>query len=248
MQKLFQDMQFYTDIHCHILPGVDDGAGDMEESMQMLRIAYANHIRRMIVTPHHKPMHRHAGQEKIQELIAELSERMKQEQMEISLYPGSELYYSTELVDKLESRRACTMAESAYVLVEFAPMDDWEYIRNGINTLIMAGYIPILAHAERYRSVCTNVPGVEELIGMGAYIQVNASGIMGKQGHTAKQFTRTLLKRRLVHFVATDAHDCVNRSPDLEKCAQWMEKRYGSAYVYELLWENPSWVIEGEYI
>lgn len=146
MQKLFQDMQFYTDIHCHILPGVDDGAGDMEESMQMLRIAYANRIRRMIVTPHHKTMHRHAGQEKIQELIAELSERMKQEQMEISLYPGSELYYSTELVDKLESRRACTMAESAYVLVEFAPMDDWEYIRNGINTLIMAGYIPILAH------------------------------------------------------------------------------------------------------
>jgi protein-tyrosine phosphatase len=248
MEKSSRVMQGYTDIHCHILPGVDDGSQNIEESMGMLRIAYENQIRRIIVTPHNKPMHHNADQDKIKELITELAAKMKQEDISILLYPGNELYYCNELVEKLEAQKACTMAESSYVLVEFAPVDSWEYIRNGINNLIMGGYIPILAHVERYKEMCASTERTEELIEMGAYIQVNASSIMGKYGFGTRHFTRTLLKNKLVHFVATDAHNCENRSPDLDRCAQWIEKKYGRPYARKLLWENASRVIEGEYI
>ena len=225
MGKLSQIMQGYTDIHCHVLPGVDDGSQNIEESMQMLRIAYQNQIKRIIVTPHNKPMRHNAGPEKI-----------------------SELYYCDELVDKLENHKACTMADTAYVLVEFSPADSWEYIRNGMNSLIMGGYIPILAHVERYREICVSTERIEELIEMGAYIQVNVSSIMGKYGMTTRHFTRVLLKKKLVHFVATDAHNCENRTPELEQCARWIEKKYGQTYARQLLWDNASRVIEGEYI
>ncbi len=112
----------------------------------------------------------------------------------------------------------------------------------------MGGYIPILAHVERYREVCASLERIEELIGMGAYIQVNASSIMGKYGLSTRHFTRTLLKKKLVHFVATDAHNCESRAPELEKCATWIEKKYGQTYARQLLWDNASRVIEGEYI
>ncbi len=248
MGKLSQIMQGYTDIHCHVLPGVDDGSQNIEESMQMLRIAYQNQIKRIIVTPHNKPMRHNAGPEKISELIAQLTMQMKREKIEIALYSGNELYYCDELVDKLENHKACTMADTAYILVEFSPADSWEYIRNGMNSLIMGGYIPILAHVERYREICVSTERIEELIEMGAYIQVNVSSIMGKYGMTTRYFTRVLLKKKLVHFVATDAHNCENRTPELEQCARWIEKKYGQAYARQLLWDNASRVIEGEYI
>lgn len=248
MRKTFRSLQGYTDIHCHILPGIDDGAKDMEESMEMLRIAYENRIRRMIVTPHNKPMHHNAGKERIGELIEQLTIQMKRQNIQIDLYPGSELWYCDELVEKLERKQACTMADTRYVLVEFSPADSWEYIRNGINSLIMGGYLPILAHAERYKTVCADVARVEELIEMGTYIQVNVSGVMGKYGMAAKRLTRTLLKQKLVHFVATDAHNCENRTPAIEKCGKWLEKKYGETYARQLLWENASQVIKGEYI
>ena len=137
MGKSSQIMQGYTDMHCHVLPGVDDGSQNMEESIEMLRIAYRNQIRRIIVTPHNKPMRHNAGQEKINELIAQLTAQMKREKIEIAFYPGNELYYCDELVEKLENHKACTMADTAYVLVEFSPADSWEYIRNGINKRII---------------------------------------------------------------------------------------------------------------
>ncbi len=99
MGKSSQIMQGYTDMHCHVLPGVDDGSQNMEESIEMLRIAYRNQIRRIIVTPHNKPMRHNVGQEKINELIAQLTAQMKREKIEIAFYPGNELYYCDELVE-----------------------------------------------------------------------------------------------------------------------------------------------------
>lgn len=248
MSKISVNRDNYTDIHIHILPGVDDGSKNLDMSMEMLRHAYAEGIRTMVVTPHNKPMHHNVGKEKMQELIHLLRAQMKQEKIEIELYPGNELYYRENLVKCLEEGKASTMAGSRYVLIEFQPTDRWEYIRDGVNDMLMAGYRPILAHVERYQEVCKDVERVSRLREMGCCIQVNASSVIGKYGLGIKGYVKKLLKQRLVDFIATDAHNAANRTPDMAKCAEYICRKYGAEYRNSLLTENPSKVIRDEYL
>ncbi len=241
-------MKPYIDIHSHILPGIDDGSKDFFTSMQMLKIASDNGITAIIVTPHNKPSRHNAGSLKIGSLIADLKEQMADEDIAIELYEGNELYYRSGLVEEIINGKALTMAGSDYVLVEFGPMDDYDYIRNGIYSLMAGGYYPILAHVERYARISGRAERVEDLIQMGCYIQVNAGSIMGNLGFETRLFARKLLKERLVHFVATDAHDTGKRSPYIKECASLIGKKYGEDYRRELMYENPVHVIRNEYI
>ena len=152
------------------------------------------------------------------------------------------------MVGELEEKRVCTMADSDYVLVEFGPMDGMEHIRGGLYQVLSAGYRPILAHVERYENVCKDVGRVEDLIAMGCYIQVNGGSILGKYGLGVKQMLRKLLKKKLVHFVATDAHSSGKRSPEMAECAHYLQKRYGEEYTDRLLRVNPSQIIANRYI
>ncbi|NBI92309.1 hypothetical protein D3Z45_17480 [Lachnospiraceae bacterium] len=241
-------MEGYIDIHSHILPGIDDGAKDFEMSMEMLKIAYDNKIRKIILTPHNKLGRHNARPEKIRELVERIEMTARAADMDITFYAGNELYYSSEAVHSLEEGLACTMADSSYVLVEFGPMDSLEHIRGGIYQILSAGYRPIIAHAERYESVCAKVGNVEDLSAMGCYIQVNAGSVMGQYGMGIRQFLKKVMKRELVHFIATDCHDKSRRSPKLLECARYMEKKFGKEYTHRLLCENPICVIENRYI
>lgn len=248
MSKIAKNNHNYTDIHIHVIPGVDDGSENLDMSMEMLKLAYEEGIRRMIVTPHNKPMHHNVTKEKMQELLQLLRVRMKQEELEIELYPGNELYYREDLVKCMEQGKAITMADSRYVLIEFQPADRWEYIRDGINDMLMAGYRPILAHIERYQEVAKEMERVIRLKEMGCYIQVNTASVMGRYGMGIKRYVRKLLKQQLVDFVATDAHNATTRTPDMAKCAEYISKKCGAEYRNRLLTENPSKVISDEYI
>ncbi len=238
----------YTDIHIHILPGVDDGSKNIDMSMEMLRHAYAEGIRRIIATPHNKPMHRNVGRKKMQELLDLLRMKMEQEDIEIELYPGNELYYREGSVECLERGEAATLADSRYVLLEFVPTDSWEYIRDGVNTMLMAGYRPILAHIERYQEVCRDMERAIRLRRMGCYIQINAASVTGRYGMGIKHTVKKMLRQEIVDFIATDAHNAADRAPDLAKCREYIGRKYGDEYLRRLLIENPSKVIGDEYI
>ena len=173
---------------------------------------------------------------------------MLKENITIELYIGSELYYRSGLLEEIENDTAVTMADSRYVLVEFNPLEDYDYIRNGIYSLLMGGYYPILAHTERYQNVCFKKYGIDDLIEMGCYIQVNAASIMGKTGSKTKRFVKNMLKQRQVHFVATDAHDLGKRAPYLSGCADYISKKYGGDYGQQLFCTNPLYVIEDQEI
>lgn len=241
-------MMRYIDIHSHLLPGIDDGAKNLEMSMEMFRIAAADGIGQMILTPHNKPVHKNAGPAKIKNMTQQLRECLKEEKIDIQLYTGSELYYRSDVLEELDEGRALTMADSEYTLIEFGPMDAYDYIRGGIYKIMAGGYRPILAHAERYESVCAEAERVEDLIAMGCYIQVNAGSIMGQYGLKTRLFTRRLLKQRLVHFVASDAHNTEKRCPAIHECAKYIEKKYGQGFAEKLLIDNPMRVINDEYI
>lgn len=241
-------MESYIDIHSHILPGIDDGAENFETSMQMLRIAQNQGIRSIILTPHYKPMHHNAHPESLAALRERLLEGMKREGLDIGLYFGNEFYFHSGMFRRLEEKQACTMAGSAYVLIEFGPMDGFGTIRNGLYEALSQGYRPILAHVERYANVSSQRGQVEELVQMGSYIQINAGSLMGKFGFAARQFTKRLLGDGLVHFVATDAHNAGNRSPQLAECEKYVSRKFSGEYAKRLFLENPLCVIRDEYI
>lgn len=236
------------DVHSHILPGVDDGSDCMEKSIAMLKIAEKNDIGTIILTPHNKPGRHHLHASSMNTYIGQLKERMQEEGIEIKLLGGSELLYRMGLPEELKEGEALTMAQSHYVLLEFRPMDDYDYLRNGVYELLAEGYFPIVAHAERYRCLTDRIERVAELRGMGAYIQLNAGSVMGDLGFKVKSFTKNLLKNEMVHFVATDAHDTEKRKPELKKCAEYIMKKYGQAYAQDIFVENPSCVIRDEII
>lgn len=236
-------MENLIDIHSHILPGVDDGADSLAMSMRMLKIAADDGISKIVLTPHNKPGHRHIHFSKMASRVEELQEIMAEENIEIELYIGSELYYRSGLSEEIENGMSATLAGSRYVLLEFTPLEDFDYIRNGCYALLTCGYYPVLAHVERYQNVCSKKYGIDELIDMGCYIQVNAGSVMGKAGPKAKRFVRNILKRRQVHFIATDAHDLKKRSPCLSDCANFISKKYGEDYSEKLFCENPMCVI-----
>ncbi len=241
-------MESYIDIHSHFLPGIDDGAKSLKITTKMLRIAQAEKIKKIILTPHNKPGHHNASPEKIKQLTIRLEKQIIREGLDIQLYTGGEIYYRDGIVELFENNEVCTMADTVYVLIEFGPVDPYEYIRNGIHNILSGGYQPIIAHVERYEAVFKNAERVEELVHMGAYIQINAGSVMGQYGFDAKQFTRRLLTQRLVHFVATDAHNEKKRAPRLKKCAKYISRRYGKKYARQIFVENPEAVLAGEYL
>lgn len=247
-ERMRKQMNSYIDIHSHILPQIDDGAENFDVSMAMLRLAHADGIGSIILTPHYKPGHHNAGQGKIETLAGKLRQEMGKEGLDIRLYTGNEFYYHEGIFRELEEGRACTMAGSSYVLMEFGPMERFGYIRGGLYEALAHGYKPILAHVERYGSLMGKPDWVEELIQMGTCIQANAGSILGKAGFQAKQFTKRLLKEELVHFVATDAHGIDKRKPELAECGGYIGRKYGEGYADRLLYGNPMHVIKDEYI
>lgn len=228
----------YVDIHCHIMPGLDDGAVNPEMALAMLRREAEEGVGAVILTPHQMPGHRNAAKEGMEKRIALLEEGIRKENIPVRIYPGAELFYRHGMGKLLEKGQLCTLARSHYVLVEFMPGESWEYIRDGVYELT-DGYWPVLAHIERYQQVAPRTDRVRELIEMGACIQMNAGSITGEQGIAVKRTCMKLLGQQLVHFIGTDAHRADGRrAPRMEKCAALLKKKVGSRYAEELLRGN----------
>ena len=228
-----------TDIHCHILPGVDDGAKNMDQSKEMLDIAYEEGIRIMIATPHHMPEDEdNASPEVIQEKVAQLQAYADEQGYDMTILPGNEVYFYSEAPELLEEGKINTMAGTDYVLVEFSPMDEGRYIRNSLAELQNMGYEPIIAHVERYDSLCKDLDRITELRDMGILIQVNVASIMGDFGKPMKAVAEKLLKKQMVDFIGTDAHSSGRRAPRVKECTEYLYKKYPAAYVDKILYAN----------
>ena len=238
IKKDEENMDCFIDIHCHILPGIDDGAGSMEESMSMLETAAEEGISDMIVTPHYKKGRHNAGVHTILERMRSLQEAADEKDIPVTLHPGNEVYCFEGMEEVLDAGTILTLNGTDRVLVEFSPTDSFVYIRNAVDSLRGMDYIPVIAHTERYKCFLEYWEYVEDLKRMDAEIQVNASGIMGGQGGQVKRFIHRLLKEQLVDYAATDAHDCQRRAPNIKKCAAYLYRKYGSDYAEKITYSN----------
>jgi len=234
------------DIHCHIVPNIDDGAKSLEDALEMAKIAYSEGIRKIINTSHYHPDFKYKKGEELLKSIKEFNYILKSNNIDIEVCIGNELYYSEDIIEIIEQKEFYTLNNSKYLLIEFPPMRFPKNIVDIIYEIKIRGYIPILAHVERYKEVQENVNLIYECINEGALIQVNASSIIGKNGKEAKQVSEILLDNNMIHFIATDAHSSQRRRPVIKETYKYVSNKYGVRNAEILFIENPSKVIKDE--
>lgn len=231
-------MRGYIDMHCHILPGVDDGAKDIEEMKEMLKIAYQEGIRCIIATPHYHPRR---GKEKPEILIEQailLRDTAHAIDENFRIYLGTEIYFGQDVIQKLKEKQIMTMNRRNYVLVEFSTAETFSYIQQSLQQLQFSGYEVILAHVERYGCITDNPELAMQLWEMGIHLQINAGSICGDSGRKIKKFVRGLMDEDIVFCVGTDAHDIKHRPPHMRKAAEYVQKKYGEEYARRIFFSN----------
>lgn len=243
-----EDMDRIFDIHNHSIWGVDDGADSLETSIRMLEMACKSGTTDIILTPHNKPGRRNVYYQEMKDIIEQLEQELKSRDIALRLHSGNEIYYRMDVAERLKIGKASTMAESKYVLLEYNPVDEWDYIKRGVDDMLAEGYWPIVAHVERYENVMKDLDRAQDLINKGCYLQINASSVMGDIGWKYKKACKELLDMGMVSFVASDAHDIKKRNPRLDKCVKYINKKYGAEYAQNIFCKNPLKIIDNEII
>lgn len=230
------------DTHCHILFGIDDGAQDLEESMRMCSIASSDGIKIIIATPHY--IDGMAISSDVHDKLAVLNEELKKRSMELSILPGSEIYLGLDTYEHLHRRDCPSLNNSRYVLVEFSMMDVPRYVSDALYNLRLKGYVPIIAHPERNVIIMEKPELVYDFVMEGCLIQINSTSLTGLSGKGPRKAAELLLKHRLVHFIASDAHSSKRRVPVLSGAWELADKLGGAGTAERLMNTNPRAVID----
>lgn len=226
------------DIHMHIIPAVDDGSRDLQMSEAMLNMAYSEGIYDIIATPHSDAF---SNSGRVWEHYAEVKEFMTKRGSLVTLALGCEVLFTNEnlaeTVDGVKSGRIPTLNATSYVLTEFRPSVEKTFISHAVQMLREAGFIPVIAHAERYPSLCDDTNFAEH-IHNSACIQINAYSLEEEKDEGIKRAARMLLHRKLVDFVGSDAHRATHRAPNVRSGILYIQNTCDRSYARAVLWDN----------
>lgn len=235
------------DLHCHILPGIDDGAKHLTESIEMAREAYSEGITAIIATPHHKNGRYENEWTFVEEQVEKLNDVLNKENIPLKVAPGQEIRLYGELLDDLQKEATFGLNRSSYVLVEFPSNHVPRYAERLVFDMQMAGLTPIIAHPERNSEITDNPELLYKLVKQGAIAQLTASSLTGQFGNKIKKFSLDLINSNLVHFLASDAHNVKNRRFHMQEAFQVLEDEFG-AEACELFIENAECVFNNKQI
>jgi protein-tyrosine phosphatase len=234
------------DLHCHILPGLDDGPGTMSEAVKMAKVAVNDGITTLVATPHIDTASQSLSDgfsfgEKMHKALTELRHQCTVLDIPLRLIAGGEVTSGMGMDDI----RPFAINGKNYVLVEFPhaflPGNAAETIFNCVAT----GFTPIIAHPERNTSVLERPDRLGNLIRAGALLQITGGSLLGHFGSQCKACAHYLLKKGLVSFLASDAHSCSNRRPVLSAAVGAAARFIGAEAAQDLVWANPRAVISG---
>ena len=235
-------MRDLYDIHCHILPGVDDGAKNMDIALALIEKEIEAGVETIILTPHFRKEMFEPDMEDIWNAYDELLYETLYKN--IRLYLGCEFHANMEMVETLDNDLRPTLADSRYVLTEFAHNSTRAFMKERADALLMSGYRPIIAHIERYRATRKDFDLIEDLIEMGCEVQVNADAIIGRDGLGAQRFCKKLMQEDMLHYVGSDTHNLRGRAPHLGECCEYLKKHMGRLYTSRIMRDNPSKIVE----
>lgn len=238
------------DIHTHILPGCDDGSQSMEQSVLMAEIASESGVEIMVATPHHSEKGRFYNpvSDRLNELHGELCREIAENGLPVRVVMGSEVFISKSVPDALDAGRIYTLGGSRYVLTECAFDDSPGYVHERISELTKRGYVPVIAHPERYAFIQEFPEIASELAGMGCALQINRGSFFGDFGREAKRTAYLLLEHRLIHVVASDAHRHNVRTPAMSEVRSLLKSLVSADEAELLLNTNPKLMLQDKKI
>lgn len=246
----------FVDLHTHVLPAVDDGAIDLEECVEMLRLAHGAGTRRLVATPHlflaafadlNSATLREAF-EALQRDLARLAEVDTSSFLgDLRLHLAAEHHLTPELFEALQEGHVLTLGSGRRLLVELPVYMAPDAVESAMERLFEAGYQPVLAHVERYHLLLSQRRHIRRLLDMGCLVQLNGDSVVSSH-RPLQQQCEALLRRGWVHAIASDAHDSRRRTPDLAPVAQWLEGRFGGAAARAWLRDGPAAILDGESI
>lgn len=237
-------MEYFFDLHSHILCGVDDGAKDRETMFAMLEEAYRNGTRALCLTPHFSPYLFGDTSEASERSFALLQRYVATHHPDMELFLGHELGYYEGCLSALEDGRCRTLAGSRYVLVDFPERVDFFELSNAMRRLRSVGYGTVLAHTERYRCLFHRMDWIRSYVEEGGIVQLNAASVAGQWGMLPKMMWKKLLKEGLAHIISTDAHNLTTRPPDMTVCMEYLRKHVSPEEIRELTWENAEKIVK----
>lgn len=234
------------DIHCHILPGVDDGAALFAESLEMAKQAEKEGIRKIVATPHHQNGKYHNVKTDIIQKTAELNNYFQAEQVDLEVLPGQETRINGEMVKDFENGEIVTLANvSTYLFVELPSGHVPHYTGQLLFDLQMKGLTPVIVHPERNAELMEQPDKLYKLVNNGAVTQITAASFTGYFGKKIQRFTFDLIEANLTHFIASDAHNTTNRTFKMDEARSLLEKKYGVDMLFYFM-ENAELIVDGK--
>ena len=234
------------DLHCHILPGIDDGATDVSVSLAMARAQVKQGVTVVACTPHILPGLYHNSGPAIREAIAQLQGVLQQEEIPLRLVTGADVHMTPDFAGGLRSGRLLSIADSRYVLVEPPHHTAPPQLEDFFFNLVVAGYVPILTHPERLSWVPSRYEMIKRLVQGGVWMQLTAGSFAGAFGRNALYWAQRMLDDGCVHVLASDAHDAERRPPDLAAGREMVAKRVGAEEAQCLVVTRPMGILEDQ--
>ena len=237
------------DIHCHILPGIDDGPATRDEAVAMCRMATADGITTIVATPHFRPGRFAASTARVIETMLALEQEVRQQKIVLRLLPGADVTVAPELAAYLDREAYLTINNSGRYFLAELPHDSalprWDQF---LLSLLDHGKVPILTHPERNQWFLNHPDALYSFVTRGGMVQITAMSLTGQFGVEAREFSLMLLRHNLVHVIATDAHNTAQRPPVLSDAVNAAAEVIGIERARALVTSIPQAIIEGRQI
>ncbi|TYR78856.1 tyrosine protein phosphatase [Priestia megaterium] len=233
------------DLHCHIIPGIDDGAQTMEDSLTMAKQAVSEGVHTIVATPHHQNGKYINEKQSIIQLVKEFNDRLIKERVPLTVLPGQESRIYGELVEDYKSGKILTLNNTnKYMFVEFPSSQVPRFTERLLYDIQSEGLTPIIVHPERNSRLIEDPDILYNLVNKGAMTQITASSLTGRFGKKIKKFSLDLIDANLTHVIASDAHNVSGRKFCMKEANEIIEQEYGMDVLY-LFHENAEAIVSG---
>ncbi|MFD0826433.1 tyrosine-protein phosphatase [Neobacillus sp. M.A.Huq-85] len=232
------------DIHCHILPGIDDGAKSFEDSIAMAKQAAKEGIHTIIATPHLNSKYDNRKPQ-ILDQVEKLNHVLQEHGVGVKILPGQEPRIYGEILEDYQQNQIQTLNGSSYLFIEFPSNHVPRYTERLLYDLQVKGLTPIIVHPERNSELMERPELLYQFVEKGALTQVTASSVAGYFGKKIKEFSNQIIEANLTHFIASDAHNITSRSFKMEEAIYLIQSKFGDDQVY-LFRENAELLVNGE--
>ena len=230
------------DLHSHILPGLDDGSQSLEESLAMAQIAVESGVRAMVATPH-------CSQGRAREVYSGwllLREALEDAGIPLRVYPGMEILGTPDTARLLQEGQLFTVNGSRYPLVEFLFQATAREITDILESVVQAGFLPLIAHPERYVYVQEEPELINRWKEMGCLFQINRGSLFGRFGSHARNMAEELVNRGFATVVASDGHSPRMRTPWMKDVAEYLQQEVSERAREYLLQKNPRAILKNQ--